>query len=444
MVAQDLDGSLLDDNVMTGDDEDRFRVGRDGDSLLTPFRCDFCTFLNIHGRLPVDGNPTDDLLLICIRRVLLDSFWARERSTVRSNMYEGLRYLEVQDRLGLKHCALRPQGPYPMRDDWGVGAACGLVLRSCDEGKNSKNIQFSTVRKMRSFLSNYNHTRCGGSGYAFMSLDGTGSRLSYSPTNSLWFKRCMTGLHRRMGDVWKPDKAVSRYVIRGCFSVLEYHWEAYGNDNFSKMMIAKAACIIITGYYASLRGEEVGKADIGGIRKHWKDGMNHPDWKHVPLILAGTFKGEIGVKLFVQPLAAVTKDGRNLAKWYCRYLETLRNEGYISGPLFRNDKGKPMSVAELDVHFHSVLLEVQRRFPNAIPDSVNVIEDYSVYRSLRRGATSEAQNEGIDQTVIESNNRWRKAHRAKGMVPGWSMTEHYTDANVSVKMLVRFSSELPS
>ena len=73
-----------------------------------------------------------------------------------------------------------------------------------------------------------------------------------------------------------------------------------------------------------------------------------------------------------------------------------------------------------------------------------MIEDYSVYRSLRRGAASEAQNERIDQIVFESNNRWRKAHRAKGMIPGWSMTEHYTDANVSVKMLVRFSSELPS
>ena len=103
-----------------------------------------------------------------------------------------------------------------------------------------------------------------------------------------------------------------------------------------------------------------------------------------------------------------------------------------------------MSVSELDVHFHSVLLEVQRRFPDAIPDSVNVFDDYSVFRSLRRGATTEAQNVGIAANVIESNNRWRKNHRARGMQPGWTMMQHYTDANVALPLLTRFSRELPS
>ena len=79
----------------------------------------------------------------------------------------------------------------------------------------------------------------------------------------------MQGVHRRMGDVWKPDKAVSRHVIRACFTVLEYHWETIGIDNYSRLMIAKAACIIITGYYGSLRDEEIGKSDLGGMRRYW-------------------------------------------------------------------------------------------------------------------------------------------------------------------------------
>ena len=122
----------------------------------------------------------------------------------------------------------------------------------------------------------------------------------------------------------------------------------------------------------------------------------------------------------------------------------LQAIGIITGPLFRNEKGKPMSVSELDVHFHSVLLEVQRRFPSAIPDTVNVMEEFSVFRSLRRGATSEAQNVGIAPNVIDSNNRWRKNHRAKGMRPGWTMMQHYTDANVALPLLTQFSAELPS
>ena len=135
-----------------------------------------------------------------------------------------------------------------MRDDWGVAVACGMVLRSCDEGRNAKNIQFDTARKIQTFVSNYNHASRDGSGFAFMSSDGTSSRLSYSSTNSLWFKRSMQGIHRQMGDVWKPDKAVSRYVIRGCFVAFEYHWEAYGVDPYSRMMIFKVACIVISGY----------------------------------------------------------------------------------------------------------------------------------------------------------------------------------------------------
>ena len=100
-------------------------------------------------------------------------------------------------------------------------------------------------------------------------------------------------------------------------------------------------------------------------------------------------------------------------------------------------------MSELDVHFISLLLEVQRKFPNAIPDSVKVKEDYSVFRSLRRGATSEAQNVGLPQPVIESNNRWRKFHRARGMRPGWSMMQHYTDAQVAAPTLIQFSAGLP-
>ena len=161
-------------------------------------------------------------------------------------------------------------------------------------------------------------------------------------------------MHRRMGDVWKPDKAVSRFVIKACFTILEYHWETFAIDNYSKMMISKTTCIVITGYYGSLRGEEIGKADLGGMRKYWNEAMNYrdysdvpselrkywrqtmmeEDYRHIPLILAGTFKGEEGVKLFIQPLAARTKDGRDLSKWYIRYIHSLQEVGITKGPLF--------------------------------------------------------------------------------------------------------------
>ena len=102
-----------------------------------------------------------------------------------------------------------------------------------------------------------------------------------------------------------------------------------------------------------------------------------------------------------------------------------------------------MSILEMDEFLHDVLCGVQQKFPNIIGDQIPVREEFSVYRSLRRGATSEAQNAAIPKEVIESNNRWRKFSRAKGMTPGMSMMERYSDAKVAVPSLIRFSSDLP-
>jgi len=108
--------------------------------------------------------------------------------------------------------------------------------------------------------------------------------------------------------------------------------------------------------------------------------------------------------------------------------------------MFRNTlKMTKMSVAEMDIGFHELLRNVQRRCPNLIADGVNIEEDYSMKRSLRRGATAEAQNAHIPTNVIEANNGWRKIARAKGMTPGMSMMQRYTDAKASVPTLIRFS-----
>ena len=113
-------------------------------------------------------------------------------------------------------------------------------------------------------------------------------------------------------------------------------------------------------------------------------------------------------------------------------------------PEVPNEKGFTMSVPELDVHFHSVLLEVQRRFPNTSPDNVNIFYTYIVFRLLWRNATTEAQSVGIVLNAIESINRWRKNQRATGIQPGWTMMQHYTDANVALLLFTQFSRELPS
>ena len=86
-------------------------------------------------------------------------------------------------------------------------------MRSIEEGKNAKTLQFGTIRKLRTFASNYCYAGVTGSGPTFMSDDGSSARILNSPTNFLWFTQYMNGIHRCMGDIWLPNKATSRYVI---------------------------------------------------------------------------------------------------------------------------------------------------------------------------------------------------------------------------------------
>jgi hypothetical protein len=45
---------------------------------------------------------------------------------------------------------------------------------------------------------------------------------------------------------------------------------------------------------------------------------------------------------------------------------------------------------------------------------------------MRRGATTEAINAGIDGPTIDTNNGWRKVEGGKGKMPRYSMLQRYT------------------
>jgi hypothetical protein len=93
----------------------------------------------------------------------------------------------------------------------------------------------------------------------------------------------------------------------------------------------------------------------------------------------------------------------------------LTQQSMCKGPMFKSrTMEKKMSISKIDELFHSVLLEVQRRYPKVLPDSVKITDEFSTFRSLWQGATSEAQNAKIPREVIEANNRWRKLSKAKG------------------------------
>ena len=50
----------------------------------------------------------------------------------------------------------------------------------------------------------------------------------------------------------------------------------------------------MTGFGAGLQGEEIPQINVGGLRKHLHEGMEHPWEEHVPLVLKGQFKQMVG------------------------------------------------------------------------------------------------------------------------------------------------------
>lgn len=180
---QDLDDPLVDDEQMEVDDPLRFKEARDGDHLMVTFVCDDCVFWDLRNPLPNIEDIQDVVMMTSIRRVILDSFWSRERSTVQANQREGVRYVKIHREFGVES-PYRARGPWDVSDDHlGYRAAIAMVLRSLDPGLYANYIQYETTRKMRSHVSNFEHTTPGGVGAAFVGDEGRVSFLS-NGTNS--------------------------------------------------------------------------------------------------------------------------------------------------------------------------------------------------------------------------------------------------------------------
>jgi hypothetical protein len=167
-------------------------------------------------------------------------------------------------------------------------------MRTMDKGRNTDTIQYETARKMRSMVSNFIHTTPGGTGSTTMGIgESGGSVFTNSPTNSVWFRRFLLGCHKRMGDVCVPDRALTLEELHACLEILEQDWQTT-MDISQRLETAFTGALLVSGFTAGLRGEELPQTDLGAIRKHWEEAESHAPKPHVPLVLAGRFKNQVG------------------------------------------------------------------------------------------------------------------------------------------------------
>jgi len=326
--------------------------------------------------------------------------------------------------------------------------ACVLLERTLDKGCNSTTLQFNSARGVTMIYNNYIHTTPEAQLELACLTAEVGAKKSYftsAPGKGIWYTRFSSGCHSRMGDVHLPDKALTIDELLAFLRVLDDCWvEAIEENDFElQFELATIGTVVACGFSAGLRGEELGHARLASTLNHTEAGSEHRK-PHVVLALMGRFKGVVGRKWHHMALAPRSESGIDNQRWLYRLLSLYLERGVTGGPLFRENIGAQQlaTIRELDVLFHRYLLVVQDTMPEIIRPTVNVVRDFSVRRSLRRGATSQARNMNIPKDVIDLNNRWRKVERAGLRAPTYDMFEHYTDVVAAIDAVLRFSSSL--
>jgi len=395
-------------------DKDRFFKARDGDGMMTPFKCDLCHFRDIWRVDPVMSSRRDRWRLTLIRRANLDALWAREPTTVASNR-TGATMLEAIGTGELQMKEVMPRmGPYPVGDTFGMKVAVCMLVRSLDPGKNEPTVQFGTMRKLRSAYSNA------------WNASAMGMSCIPCPTDSYWFKRFMLGSHKRMGDEVKTDFGLSLPVVLEILKNLSRDWNNTPPTSvLTRLKLAELAMIIILGFCLGLRGEEITLTRLEGLFDNFEMGRNHPTFPHVMVKLMGRFKSEIGERCHVKPLAWETNSGIAAGMWCERFLSTwLQAGGKRRGFAFVDAKGRPRRYSSYDEEFVERVKEVQDTRPGLFPHGINVSDSFSLRRSPRRGSTSEAQN---------------KVERAGARAPHMSMRQHYMQIELMLPTLIKYS-----
>ena len=438
--ARGADGEELN---LPDEEENRHKTARPGDTLICPFECDFCQFVKLCHHLPRVGTERDLRILAFIRRANLDAFWAREPATVRGHLGGVRKILRVQNELGLS--LLPPVGPWPPGCDHGLGAALCLLHDSLSPGRHEATMKYAAVRKVRTVFSNvWTASALGNSDASIWLTDYKRRTVStQSPTASEWFTRFSTGLKNRMGIRVKQDAAISIEVMLELERRLNEKFLRLEGESAEKTELVKAACFANLSYCASLRGFEVPRVVLEYLIEFRQPNPTGdlPPYFGVPL--AGRFKlqGNMDQNLLLF-VAAETASGLQPLLWIDRLIDILGKKGVSTGWAFRDEHGQQSKMSDFEDIMFDTLIVIQEECPGLIPETLDVLDACGLARSFRRGATTRAENCGVDTTLIDYFNRWKESKSADSPCFQGNMRVHYADQRQMAEKLLKFSLPL--
>ncbi len=203
---------------------------------------------------------------------------------MKSVLDEAKRGIAIASALGFAHSLFGPRGPFPPADTMGMGVAVVMLQRSLDRGRYAKNVQYETIRKFRSAASNIYNSSLEGQGAMVMTKDTRKLQVTKCPTYSDFFERFIKGLHKRMGDIVRPDRAIAHAIMKELLHLVEQDWlNAVASDWLS---LALEGALYVLAFTLALRGEEVAQVELRGINRYWEQGLQHKK-PHVVVTLLG-------------------------------------------------------------------------------------------------------------------------------------------------------------
>jgi hypothetical protein len=115
-------------------------------------------------------------------------------------------------------------GPWPLEDNLGMKAAIALLNRSLDKGVYEETVQWDTSRFSMSAVTNISQAGVGGLEDSVGAYEPNRMFISEVVTHKFWYSGFMTGVHKGVGQIRRPDKELTIDVIHAADKVLETKW----------------------------------------------------------------------------------------------------------------------------------------------------------------------------------------------------------------------------
>jgi hypothetical protein len=225
---------------------------------------------------------------------------------------------------------------------------------------------------------------------------------------------------------------------------LEEDWQEMAKINNHQRLrsIAEHGAYYLFLYCGSLRGFEGPKVKLSDLRRQIvPPGTPQAEihGAHIGLPLSGRFKARSQYTQDVLiPIAFQTASNLQPGLWAQRLVAELERDGITTGWAFRRNYHEQARMSDFDDDFYERLFRIQMSEPHLFTEGIEILEDYNIARSFRRGATTRATAAGVASSDIDYINRWNIGADSTG----GPMRVLYADKTQLTSTFLRFSLAL--